>query len=333
MLQQIRFQNLGLFDDKTCYSIKLDTNDDKEGGIAILVGENGSGKSSVFEFVRRCMSTEITKSETNKYKHDKVAFVKCHLKVENKPLEELKDLNEIASVIPARTAAGERQGETKLLEILEKYTDKAKEQQKDVMVGVFYNKNENPTKYRFMHVCIDGDTKSDIFLLERCFPSVDATEYIVAVETSEIKEKLNKLDTLDWEESSQAVTVLIQNFYDILGTYQEKVNYTESKQVDGLVNAFYSKLFGNGGRTSFLFAHRGISPLDSSLSDKMARGQLNYEDTVSKAELMAVKLGKFNENQRKKYIDVANNILGYEKTVYEFHPSGKNNIVMIDNEN
>ena len=184
-----------------------------------------------------------------------------------------------------------------------------------------------------MHVCIDGETKSDIFLLERSFPSVDATEYIVAVETSEIKEKLNKLDTLDGEESSQAVTVLIQNFYDILGTYQEKVNYTESKQVDGLVNAFYSKLFGNGGRTSFLFAHRGIGPLDSSLSDKMARGQLNYEDTVSKAELMAVKLGKFNENQRKKYIDVANNILGYEKTVYEFHPSGKNNIVMIDNEN
>ena len=137
MLQQIRFQNLGLFDDKTCHSIKLDTNDDKEGGLAILVGENGSGKSSVFEFVRRCMSTEITKSETNKYKHDKVAFVKCHFKFENKPLEELKDLNEIASVIPARTATGERQGETKLLEILEKYTDKANEQQKDVMVGVF----------------------------------------------------------------------------------------------------------------------------------------------------------------------------------------------------
>ena len=137
MLQQIRFKNLGLIDDKTCHSIKLDTNDDKEGGLAILVGENGSGKSSVFEFVRRCMSTEITKSESNKYKNDQVAFVKCNFIFEDKPLEELKDLSKLAKVIPARRANGQQSGEANLSKILLKYIDATSKKQNMWMWALF----------------------------------------------------------------------------------------------------------------------------------------------------------------------------------------------------
>ena len=83
---------------------------------------------------------------------------------------------------------------------------------------------------------------------------------MVAVKTSEIKENLNKLDTLDKEDSLHGVTTLIEKFDDILGKlYKEQVNCSEDYilQIKSLVKAIYSKIFGKEGRISFLFAHRG----------------------------------------------------------------------------
>ena len=331
MLQQIRFQNLGLFDDKTCHSIKLDTNDDKEGGIAILVGENGSGKSSVFEFVRRCMSTEITKSESNKYKQDQVAFVKCNFIFEDKPLKELKDFIKPSSLIKARRTNGQQEGAEYLSKSLEKYTsiDATYKKTKYVSVGVIYDECATPNKYRFMHLVIKGAEESNILLLERTLTS-EAKDFM-AVKAEETKKTLKSLDSKSNPEP--IVEKLIEKFDTMLNDYQEQSKSSEERHVKKFVEAVYAKLFGKEGRTSFLFAHRGIGPLDSSLSDKMARGQQNYEDTVNKAELMAMKLGKFNDDQRKKYIDISNKILGYGETVYDFKPFGKNNVIMVDKKN
>ena len=90
--------------------------------------------------------------------------------------------------------------------------------------------------------------------------------------------------------------------------------------MEGFVKAVYNKLFGS---------------LDSSLSDKMARGQQNYKDTVSKAELMAAKLRKIEEEKDKtaenNYRKTAKDILGHES--YEFKAVGRNHVSMIDRDN
>ena len=55
--------------------------------------------------------------------------------------------------------------------------------------------------------------------------------------------------------------------------------------------------------------------------------------TLSKAELMAVKLSQLNVDKRKKYIEIANTILGHRQKVYEFKPFDRNKVVMVDTQN
>ena len=144
----------------------------------------------------------------------------------------------------------------------------------------------------------DLDEDLDILLLERTFTS--GAKDFMAVKVGETKKILASLDfesntqtiRKQYTDNSKAihrqfesntqtiVEMLIETFDTMLRDYQEQARSSEERHVTNFVEAVYAKLFGKEGRASFLFVHRGIGPLDSSLSDKMTRGKQNYEDTV-----------------------------------------------------
>ena len=75
---------------------------------------------------------------------------------------------------------------------------------------------------------------------------------MVAVKTSEIKENLNKLDTLDKEDSLHGVTTLIEKFDDILGKlYKEQVNCSEDYTLKVLSKLFIQRYLGRKAEFHF----------------------------------------------------------------------------------
>ena len=317
MLKQVRFQNLGLFNGSHCYKIG-NPEESNHGLFAIFVGENGSGKSSIFEFIRRCLSSEITKTESQKCNPDKPAYIICEYEFEN---EEWK---EMSSLIPLSVGIENVFNSFKLMcEI---------QMKKYVTVGLIYSEAKNPIKYKYLLI-------SSILLLERTFdPDADVKDYMVITGVTSKEKEL--LEMLDKKNSLEAIDKLIERIHSFFTAHTKSVSSSQERHIKGFIKAIYAKLFGKEGRTSFLFAHRGIGPLDSSLSDKMSRGKQNYEDTVSKAELMAVMLrkiegdkGKADEDEKAetRYKNLANEILGNES--FEFKAVGRNNVIMIDKEN
>ena len=334
MLKQVRFQNLGLFNGSHCYKIG-NPEESNHGLFAIFVGENGSGKSSIFEFIRRCLSSEITKTESNKCDPEQAAFAKCDFDFEENPWDEMQSLIPLSEKIMIKKASDHP--EEKLSISFEPIVKEAKK--KEVVVCIVYKKGNTPVKYKLLKLIFqDQDqTQSSILLLERTLDT-EVKDFMITGEVREVNELLKLVD--GEENTLETVEKLIKKLEELLNAHLKIVTSSQERYMKGFVEAVYGKLFGKEGRTSFLFAHRGLAPLDSSLSDKMSRGKQNYEDTVSKAELMAVMLrkiegdkGKADEDEKAetRYKNLANEILGNES--FEFKAVGRNNVIMIDKEN
>ena len=334
MLKQVRFQNLGLFNGSHCYKIG-NPEKSNHGLFAIFVGENGSRKSSIFEFIRRCLSSEITKTESNKCDPEQAAFAKCDFDFEENPWDEMQSLIPLSEKIMIKKASDHP--EEKLSISFEPIVKEAKK--KEVVVCIVYKKGNTPVKYKLLKLIFqDQDqTQSSILLLERTLDT-EVKDFMITGEVREVNELLKLVD--GEENTLETVEKLIKKLEELLNAHLKIVTSSQERYMKGFVEAVYGKLFGKEGRTSFLFAHRGLAPLDSSLSDKMSRGKQNYEDTVSKADLIAVKLRKIEEQKKKsmegenietKYKILAYEILGNES--YEFKVVGRNNVCMIDKDN
>ena len=126
---------------------------------------------------------------------------------------------------------------------------------------------------------------------------------MITGEVREVNELLKMVD--DEKNALETVEKLIEKFDELFDKHLDNVTASQERHIEGFIKAIYAKLFGKEGRTSFLFAHRGIGPLDSSLSEKMSRGKQNYEDTVHKAELMEVKFRQLNQ-KKQEYQELAN---------------------------
>ena len=337
MLRQFSFKNLGLFNEN--HSFK-EANQKNGGLFAILIGENGSGKSSIFEFIRRCLSSEITKSESNKADPNEAAFAKCDFDFEEKEWVEIQSLIPLSEQIIVKSELKQNEDEKVHKEeiadlTLYKYVKDVVEKpmKKYVSVGIIYAQGHNHVKYKFFNLIFKGDAQTSILLLERNLHP-DVIDFMVA--RGEVTEFFENQDK--GEKQMKPLNELIVKLDKLFYSHLTSATSSQERHIEGFIKAIYAKLFGKKGRTSFLFAHRGIGPLDSSLSDKMSMGKQNYEDTVSKAELMAVKLQNLEKQKvalgkdaETWYKRVAYEILG--NNCYEFKAVGRNKVIMINKDN
>ena len=400
MLRQFKFQNLGLFTEDRSYRLKK-PKESKEGLLALFVGENGSGKTSMFEFIRRCLSSEITKTESNKCDPEQAAFAKCDFDFEENSLEEMKSLIPLSEKIMIQKKLNSTGHiKEKLSVTFETIVQEAKK--KEVVVCIVYKKGNTPVKYKLFHLAyhdqdksqnlnhyqdhsreqddsqsldltsefqdnsqdqdnspdqdnlqdhddsqnqdnfLDQDHSKDqdqgsrsgsksstgILLLERTLDT-EVKDFMITGEVTEVNELLKKVD--DEKNALETVEKLIEKLDDMFDKHLDNITASQERHIEGFIKAIYAKLFGKEGRTSFLFAHRGIGPLDSSLSEKMSRGKQNYEDTVHKAELMEVKFRQLNDQKKQEYQELANQILG--NNFFEFKGIDRNKVILNDTEN
>lgn len=72
MLRQIRLRNFVKFNGNHEHRLDFPVN-----GVYIFLGENNTGKSCVFEGIRRCMHTELNASISARHNPDEVSYVTC----------------------------------------------------------------------------------------------------------------------------------------------------------------------------------------------------------------------------------------------------------------
>ena len=81
MLKRLVFGNIGLFRYKNVVNC--------EGGLAILVGENGSGKTMMTECIRRCLSSQISQSDSTVPDKSQYSYSFCEFKIDPEDLKQL----------------------------------------------------------------------------------------------------------------------------------------------------------------------------------------------------------------------------------------------------
>ena len=81
MLGQIRFRNFVKFNGSQEHRLDFPKN-----GVYIFIGETNSGKSCVFEGIRRCMQTELNKSVSTRHNSENISYFICKFEKTNKEM-------------------------------------------------------------------------------------------------------------------------------------------------------------------------------------------------------------------------------------------------------
>ena len=313
MLKRLVFHGLGLFEDQAEVEIEGFTetrlNLESKGGLAILVGENGCGKSSVFEFIRRCMSEEISKRESRRT--GELAFAICEFEFEKEiqkafvPVLELIDERKIS---PRSNVVDQELSNIKIYS------------------SIIYKQSTN-VRYKFI-ILSSKDAFSPIMLYQWKDLSNDErkTEYFVCPKAYEAFHMAQSLLQGNTNQTS-LITEILEKLRSSYIPYD--------RDVTSIIKDIYSELFGQNGRVKFVFAHRGVGPMDSSLSTKMSQpGPVNFEDTIARAELFANmldKLGEETSDSYRTYQSITLETLGHDK--YKFVKKSGSQVIMKDKMN
>ena len=79
MLKRIVFENVVHFSEKNIIDF---TSSENNAALNIFVGANHSGKSTVCELIRRCMTNEINVTQTRPFNKDYVAYAFCYFRLD-----------------------------------------------------------------------------------------------------------------------------------------------------------------------------------------------------------------------------------------------------------
>ena len=354
MLKHVTFQNLGIFkSEKQFYIQAYSLSGSSEGCLSILIGESGSGKTCAIEFIRRCMSEEITKSESNICNTNKEAFVKCVFDFEPQIWKYLSKIDSLNVDLPVFVENEDDFLECTTINALKWLDSVYKESNSDVHVhtGVLY-KRDGVVKYKFFLILGPDGSDSDFLLLERSTLTESGKQHIILQdckssnmlkELTPPKDKVEESSLMELQSDSQELSSMAQpeendRVLTIIDTFEEKFRSClnrmtpDMKECTGqFITNVYSNLFGREGRVCFVFGHRGIGPLDSSKSERMEEGHLNYNSTVVRAESIATILSCLDEQQGKEYLKLAGEIIGDDS--FEFRKNTDNRVFLVDKYN
>ena len=297
------------------------------------------------------MSGEITKSESNICNTNKEAFVECIFDFEPQIWEYLSKIDSLNVDVPVFV-----ENEVDFLECTTKNAQKwldsvYKESNSDVHVhtGVLYKKN-GVVKYKFFLILGPDGSDSDFLLLERSTLTESGKQHIILQDCKSLsnmlkeltppKDKVEESSLMELQSDSQELPSLSQpeendRVLAIINTFEEKFRSClnrmtpDMKECTGhFITNVYSNLSGRKGRVCFVFGHRGIGPLDSSMSERMEEGDLNYNITVNRAESITKILSWLDEQQGMEYLKLAGEIIGDDS--FEFRSNTDNRVILVD---
>ena len=296
MLKRLVFGNIGLFRYKNVVNC--------EGGLAILVGENGSGKTMMTECIRRCLSSQISQSDSTVPDKSQYSYSFCEFKIDPEVLKQLMSESFVQ----------------KYREVLEFFLELCS--QNDIgLTGLtcvtgFY-KHENP---QFKQKCLE-------FICNVNRPNIQKSLLITKNYcTAENQYNFQKGSIFDRLVTGPGNTTEL--FDDMKAQITEGRNYIQSETFEGIYNA----VFGRDGCVHMIYPHHGIGPSPDTASVKMEAMEENYRTAAKNAELLE-RLWKKKLSDRRmtqEYDKFLEYVLPGCNYSFDFEAGTGENIVMTD---
>ncbi|XP_052066244.1 uncharacterized protein LOC127705931 [Mytilus californianus] len=255
MLRQMVFKNFIHFKDFQCLTF--------ENGSYFFIGANSSGKTSTFEILRRCMSTDINKSISSSYDEKENAYAFCKFDVPSDT--KISKLKKISSI----------------------YSGVVKKKDKEIVKILCLKKHKSQS--------------SVIKIITHSIGKIDNLTVIDEVTTNaETSKRLIKiLMSLSSTSTTDEQTYFEQNFIQCVLGSREKLpsitdeeiqrNWTEGDITVGKFKQNLSRMhFLEDIESTYVatMAMRAIGPLQWTRSHKITRKEDNYLEACKRAEII-----------------------------------------------
>ncbi|KAL3873746.1 hypothetical protein ACJMK2_036835 [Sinanodonta woodiana] len=260
MLRAVRLNNFVNFHNDCKFFFR-------DGGAYFFVGQNGSGKSSVLEGIRRCLSRDANTSFSRIPDESKPSYIICEYEMPDRSL-----LNDCKKVF------------TSLL-----YIPNTESTYKYVKIVLLVEKDE---------VCIEFiKRENDAHDMKHCTCSFQDEK------EQNIKKEICKYFPLCTSNSNTSITNLLANVKELLDANREDTGTSETADEKSDVDTYLSTLKNS---LVFTFALRSLGPLQWSKSERIAKSQRekNYLTARRKCEMINYFLSDSNKYDSLKEVEI-----------------------------
>lgn len=272
-------------------------------GINILVGQNSSGKTSILEMIRRCMTKRINNHVTSSYDETREAYLVCKFDITSYYGELLHSLDKR----PAVQQLGDHQDSVYLLSIVQKIPFNGR---------VTWKKS----------VCFKRDDKVTVLVgyynveKDNILSSEDNVEFFMGKIDS-----LWMLDDADSVKDNEGQIVKDLNKIDAKNDKRFKQLDSSSKLLDEILEIIEKRYVSTTPM-------RSINPVQwSRSSQKSSEESLNCKEAVERAEILQTLLNNEEEVDCKRADEIFEEIT--RPLVYKFSKTDSNIIIEHKNDN
>lgn len=271
-------------------------------GINILVGQNSSGKTSILEMIRRCMTKRINNHVTSSYDETREAYLVCKFDITSYYGELLHSLNNQVAVeqlgVPKKSY---------ILSIVQKIPSNGQ---------VTWKKS----------VCFKRDDKVKVLVgyynVEN--DNILSSEYNVQFFMGEI-DSLWMLENADWVKDNEGQIVKDLNKIDAKTDKRFKQLDSSSKLLDEILEIIEKRYVSTTPM-------RSINPVQWSRSrQRSSEESVNCKEAVERAEILQTLLNNEEEVDCKRADDIFEVIT--RPLVYKFYKTGNDIIIEHRNDN
>ncbi|XP_053400590.1 retron Vc95 probable ATPase-like [Mercenaria mercenaria] len=267
MLRSVCFKNFVHFKEKQFL-------DFQGAGPFIFIGENGAGKSSVLEGIRRCLHTELSTSVSSSFENDKLSYFICIFETE--PMKKEND-------------AGSLKKENDADPLKKKGTDPLKKEYVICGVVVIPKSWEDMTlRYKFAMYYPERNKPMQKHLL--CVNTKDGRIHVHAFKTPGSKENVDSKQKFIKAifENTPDIDECIETF--LLSELDPARPIEETENEDGPLDLLTNRIV-------FTFPLRSIGPLQWSESERIRhdKREENYAEAERRCEI--IKSFLMDENQ------------------------------------
>ncbi|KAH3830537.1 uncharacterized protein LOC127879879 [Dreissena polymorpha] len=308
MLKQVCFKNFVVFEDEQKIEFNKQNKDGdtkfRLNGPYIFIGENKSGKSAVFEGIRRCLKKELNTSVSKPYNANELSYFLCKFEKENTDevitgtISIPSEPNTTSDKTVTGTLSERLPGDESLGQTFETNTEQATEEETNKKLP-FYSIEYYRIAILFKNKCLH-EFGIDRILIDNGninLKELETTEEYELVQLYQLMSKENKVVNITIE------SLLRQNIRGM----KSKDNSEQFTRCEHIIADLSNDVV-------FTFPLRSIGPLQWSKSERIAleKRHQNYIEAESRCEILRYFLkddhGEFDKEKESKIFERITNM-------------------------